>query len=114
MSVHHLLHAWMTDAEAHALVVIADMRADRAQSVMTRDAAAGLHPHLAGRQLDLVMKHRDRRERHLVEMHRLADRPAGFVHVGAGQEQQSLFASDMTFGGDALEAAPPRRKEMPL
>ena len=57
--MHQFLHARMTDAEPHALVVVADMRADRAQAVMPRDAAADLHAHLGGRQLDLVVEHRD-------------------------------------------------------
>ena len=114
MRMHQLLHARMTDADAHALVVVADMRADRAQAVMARDAAADLHAHLGGRQIDLVVKHRDVAERHLVEMHRLGDRAAGLVHVGAGQQQQHLLAADRAFGRHALEAPPPRRKRMPL
>ena len=59
MAVHQILAARMADADAHALVVIADMRADRAQAVVARDAAADLHAHLGGRQLDLVVEHRD-------------------------------------------------------
>ena len=83
--MYQLLHAGMPDAEAHALVVVADMRADRAQAVVPGDAAADLHAHLGGRQFDLVVKHRDVAKRHLVEMHRLGNRATGLVHVGTGQ-----------------------------
>ena len=35
---------------------------------MARDAAAGLHADLGGREIDLVMKHDDVAERELVEI----------------------------------------------
>src|ERR1044072_4891516 len=38
--MHEFLHAWMADAETHALVVVADMRADRAQAIMPRSRPA--------------------------------------------------------------------------
>src|SRR4051812_36820568 len=38
MRVHELLDAGMSDAKPHALIVVADMRTDRAQAVMAGDA----------------------------------------------------------------------------
>ena len=74
--LHQFLDAGMTDTDAHAAVVVADMRRDRAQPVVAGDAAAGLHPHLAGREIDLVVEHDDLGEAELVEMRGLADRAA--------------------------------------
>ena len=76
VAVHQLLHAGMADADAHAAVVVADMRGDRAQAVVAGDAAADLHPHLGRRQFDLVVEHHDVAELELVEMRRLRDRAA--------------------------------------
>ena len=57
--LHHLLDAGMADADAHAAIIVADMRGDRAQPVVAGDAAAGLDPHLGGREVDLVVEHHD-------------------------------------------------------
>ena len=59
---HQILAAGMADADAHAHIVVADMGGDRAQAVMAGDAAAGLHPHLAGDEIELVMEHDRRRQ----------------------------------------------------
>ena len=63
--LHQILVAGMADADADAAVIVADMLGDRTQAVMAGNAAADLDPHLAGRQLDLVVKHRDVAERSL-------------------------------------------------
>ena len=68
-----ILGARMTDADPHPTVIVADMRGDRAQAIMAGDAAADLDPHLAGRQLDLVVEHGDVGRRELVELRRLGD-----------------------------------------
>src|SRR5581483_1511516 len=47
--VHELLDAGVTDAEPHPAIIVADMRGERAQAVVTGNAAADLHPHLRGR-----------------------------------------------------------------
>ena len=57
----------MADADAHADVVVAEMRCDRSQAVMAGAAAAGLHPHLAGHQIQLVMEDDDVGRVELVE-----------------------------------------------
>ena len=95
--VHHLLDAGMADADPHPAVVVADMRGDRAQPVVAGDAAAGLHPHLARRQFELVVEHDDVGQRQLVEMHRLGDRASGLVHEGAGQQQLHALAAERPF-----------------
>ena len=113
--VHQLLHARMTDADAHALVVVADMRADRAQAVVPRDAAADLHAHLGGRQFDLVVEHRDVAERASCR-NASPRRPRGRTRscrcraAAAAPSRAPMRA----LGRDALEAPPPRRKAVPL
>ncbi len=115
VGVDLILHTRMTDPEAHAAIVVADMRRDRTQAVVPRDAAADLHPHLAGRQLKLVLEHHDVGElRQLVEVHRLRHRVAGLVHIGARHQQQNLLASQRAFGCDTLKTAAPRREAVAL
>ena len=46
----------MADADAHARVVVADVRGDRAQAVVAGIAAAGLDLQLGRRQVDLVVE----------------------------------------------------------
>ena len=50
--LHQLLVARMADAHAHAPIVVADMRGDRAQAVVAGIAAACFQSHLAGRQFE--------------------------------------------------------------
>src|SRR5262245_60493995 len=104
----------MSDADAHAPILVADMRRDRAQSVMAGDAAAGLDPHLAGRKVDLVVHHHDVGEPELVEMRSLRHRAARVVHVGAGQQQQRALAADRPLRRHALKAPPPRTDAVAL
>ena len=59
----------VADAQPQSPVVGgAELRMDVAQPVVARDAAARLHPHLGGRQLDLVVKHGDLALRELEEI----------------------------------------------
>ena len=106
--LHQILVAGMTDADAHAAILVADMRADRAQSVVAGDAAADFDPHLAGRQFDFVVEHRDVAGRHFVELRRLGDGAARLVHESPRQEQQHPFAVDWSLAGDTLKAPAPR------
>ena len=75
---------------------------------MAGDPAADFDPHFGRRQLDFVVKHRDVTGRYFVELRRLGDGPAQFVHVSSRQQQQNAFAFDRSFAGDALEAPAPR------
>ena len=43
-----------------------------------------------------------------------ADRAPGFVHVGAGQQQQNFLSPERAFNRDALEAPTPRRDAVAL
>ena len=79
---------------------------------MAGDAAAGLHPHLAGNKVELVVEHDDVGKIELVEAHRLADRAPRFVHEGLRLEQKHLLAPELAFGGETLEALAPGRKAM--
>ena len=58
--INQRLVAGMADADPHALKVVADMGADRAQPVMAGIAAADLHSDLAGREIELVVKDDER------------------------------------------------------
>src|SRR5580704_2072329 len=55
----HVLVAGMTDADAHAAIVVADVLGDRAQPVVAGNAAADFDPDLGGPQVDLVVEYRD-------------------------------------------------------
>ena len=103
-----ILGARMTDADAHPPVIVADMRGDRAQAIVSGDAAADLDPHLAGRQLDLVVEHGDVGRRELIELRRLGDGAAGFVHECPRKKQQRALAAERSFAGDAGKAPAPR------
>ena len=106
--LHHVLVAGMTDADAHAPIVVADVLGDRAQSVVAGDAAADLDPDLGRPQVDLVVEHRDVVERKLVEVRRLGDGAPRFIHERPGQQQQRALAADRALAGDALETPAPR------
>src|SRR6516164_6783434 len=52
VGLDQVLQSGMPDADAHAPIVVTDMRRDRAQPVVAGDAATGLEAHLAGRKVD--------------------------------------------------------------
>src|SRR5580704_6299586 len=106
--LHHVLVAGMTDADAYAAIVVADVLGDRAQPVMTGNAAADFDPDLGGPQVDLVMKHRDLIQRQLVEVRRLGDGASRLVHESPGQQQERALTADRSFAGDALKTPAPR------
>src|SRR5208282_2604695 len=109
-----ILVAGMADADTHPPVVVADVLADRAQAVVPGNATADFDPDFAWRQLDLIVEYRDVIKRELKEMRRLGDGTAGFIHIGAGQEQQHARAADRPFTRDPLETAAPRPKAVAL
>ena len=109
MHRHQFLYIGFSDADAHALVVVADMGGDRAQAIVTGIAAPDLDPHLGRLQIDLVVKHHDLARLELVEARGLLHRAARFVHESAGQQQQDTLARQRAFHRYALEFAPPRR-----
>ena len=73
---HELLHVRLADADAHAPVVVAQVRRDRPQSVMPGVAAADFYPHFGRPQIDLIVKDGDVTRLQLVEVHGFRDRPA--------------------------------------
>src|ERR1700759_2211594 len=83
------------------------MRGDRAQAVVTGDAAADLDPHLRRRQFELVLEHGDLARPELEEVRGLLHRAAGVVHVGRGLEQDDALALERAFRSLALKAAAP-------
>src|SRR5271165_5294539 len=103
----------MADAEPHAPVVVADMRADRAQTVVSGVAAADLHPDLCGRKIELVVKDRKGARVELVKTQRFADASARLVHVGLRRKQQDPLAADRPFRHEAGKAGPERTEAMP-
>ena len=82
--MHERLVAGMADAESHAPVVVAHMRGDRAQAIVSGVAAAELYPQLARREIEFVMQHEYVGERDLVETRRLGDGAAALIHEGFG------------------------------
>src|SRR6266404_268893 len=98
----------MTDPEPYPAVVVADMRGDRAQPVMTGDAAADLDPHFRRRQFEFVLKHGDVAGGQLEEVRSFLNRAPGLVHVGGRPQQNDLLAIERAFGSLALKTAAPR------
>src|SRR5262249_15689512 len=103
-----VLGARVANADAHPPVIVADMRGDRTQAVVSGDAAADLDPYLAGRQLDLVVENDDVADRKLIKLRRVGDGAGGLVHECSGQKQQHALAGDRPLAGDALKTAAPR------
>src|SRR5262249_25795119 len=66
------LVARMADADAHPHIIVADMGSKRLQPIMSGNAAASLHPHLAPREVELVLDHDHIAKIELVEAHTLA------------------------------------------
>ena len=66
----------MTDAHADADKVRSQMVGNVADAVMAAMAAAGFHPDLAQRQVQLVIDHENPGRRQFVEAHRFSDRLA--------------------------------------
>src|SRR5271165_28793 len=92
------LVAGVADADPHALVVVADMGADRAQSVMAGIAAADLYPDLGGREIEFVVNNEERACVELPEAQRFADAASGFVHEGLRLEQHDPNLADQPLG----------------
>src|SRR5262249_20537323 len=105
--VHELLDAGMTDAEPHPAIVVADMRGDRAQAVVTGDAAADFHSHFPRRQLELVLEYGDLAGAELEEVRGFLHRAPGVVHIGRGLEQDHALALERAFRCLTLKAAAP-------
>ncbi len=68
---------------------------------MSGDAAARLHPYLAGREIELVMEDDHVAEAELVEAHCLAHGAAGLVHEGLRLEQEHGVFAELAFGQEA-------------
>src|SRR3954470_12745692 len=102
----------MTDPEPHPAIIIADMRGDRAQPVMTGDAAADLHAHFCRRQFEFVLKHSDVGGGELEEIRCFLNCAPGLVHVGGRPQQNDLFAIERAFGSLALKTTAPWCKTM--
>src|SRR5256885_17193193 len=97
----------MTDPQPHAPILVADMRGDRAQPVVTGDAPADLDAHLGGRQFELVLKHRDFVGRELEEIRSLLNRASGVVHEGPWTKQDHPPMIERAFRRPALKTAAP-------
>lgn len=103
MAGHPVLMPRMADAQPHAAKVRPQMLVNRAQAVMPRRTAAGLHLDAEGRDVEFVVKDGQGVHAQLVEAQRLADAAAAFVHEGGGLQQQDLLTADPPFLGPALE-----------
>ena len=88
---HALLVAGMADAEPHPPVLRRAQHAvHAAQPVVPGRPAAALHPHLARRQVELVVERRDRLRRQLEERRRRLHALARLVHVGQRLERRAM------------------------
>lgn len=66
--VNPVLIARVTDAKTHATVIVADMRADRAQPIMSGIAATGLDSQLGGGKIELVVEDDDVAQSEFIEL----------------------------------------------
>src|SRR5882757_5389520 len=98
----------MTDPEPHTAVVVADMRGDRAQPVMTGNAAADLHAYFRQRQFEFVLKHGDVGGTELEEVRGFLNRAPGLVHESGRPQQNDFFTIERAIGSLALKTAAPR------
>src|SRR5262245_65868597 len=97
----------MTDADAHADEVAADMRGHRSETVMPGQAAPRLHPDLAGREVELVVEDHDVAGLELVEAHGFARGAARLIHGGLRLQQQHLLLPELAFGNVSVDALAP-------
>ncbi len=97
----------VADPDPNPRIVGAKVVVERAQAVVPGMATAALEPHLARREVELVVEYHDRLWFELEEACRLADRLARAVHVGPRLEQHDLAAAEPPFGDLALELCAP-------
>src|ERR1700761_6701363 len=107
VAVHHFLDTGMTDPDAYPAILVANMGRDRTQAVMPRNAAADLDPHLAGRQFEFVLKHRDVALAELEETGGFLHRAPRLVHESRGAEHHHPPAIERAFRGLALKTTAP-------
>ena len=97
----------MPDADADAYVVVADVSADRAQSVVPGVAATGLDLEVAGRRSSSSWTTMMSATAILRKRAASPTGAAGLVHVGLGLEQQHPLAAEFAFADEALETLAP-------
>ncbi|MEY4256426.1 MAG: hypothetical protein RLZZ141_1653 [Pseudomonadota bacterium] len=111
---NHVLVAGMAHAHARTAEVRTHLPDDRAQAIVTRRPAAGLHAEPSGGQIHLVMEHHDLIERGFIEFGGGRDRAATFVHIGLGLHQQGAHLArrgqDIALADLALKLGAPRPK----
>ena len=94
---HPVLVARMADAEAHAGEVLGtEAGVDRAQAVVPRRAAAVLHPHPGGGEVEFVVEDEDVLGRNFMKAGGLGHRrPPGLVHVGLRRQEHRPSAAQV-------------------
>ncbi|RMU89911.1 hypothetical protein ALP20_200212 [Pseudomonas coronafaciens pv. coronafaciens] len=99
--------ARMADAKPQAMkcVLVAELRDDVAQAVVTAMAAASLEFGNARRQVKFVMRHQNRFDRNAVETGKCRDGLAAAVHVGGGDQQTNILTLMREAPGQAKEFA---------
>src|SRR5262245_37422068 len=104
----------MADADAHAPVVVLDMRRDRAQAVVAGVATTRLDPELGRGEVDLVVEHVDVALADLDVALRLAHRLAAVVHIGLRLQERHAVPADRAVADKPVEAPLPRPEAVPL
>src|SRR3954454_3275073 len=107
VAVDQFLYAGMANSQPHAPILVANMRGDRTQPVVTGDAAANLDAHLGWRQFELVLKHRDFVCSELEEIRSFLNRAPGVVHESRGTKQDHPLMIERAFSRLALKAPAP-------
>ena len=78
--MYEFLDAGMPNTEPHTAIIVADMRGNRAQPVMSGNTATDFYADLGRRQLEFVMEHYDIGDPELEEVRGfLTARPKSFI-----------------------------------
>ncbi|KPX26538.1 hypothetical protein ALQ28_05001 [Pseudomonas syringae pv. delphinii] len=99
--------AWVANAKPQAMkcVLVAELRDDVAQTVMTAMTAAHFEFGNARRQVQFVVRHQNRLDRDTVEARKRRDSLAAAVHVGGGDQQTNILTLMRKASGQAKEFA---------
>ncbi|GBH08045.1 Aconitase A [Pseudomonas syringae pv. actinidiae] len=86
-------------------VLVAELRDDVAQAVVTAMTAAHFEFGNARRQVQFVVRHQNRLDRDTVEARKRRDSLAATVHVGGGDQQTNILTLMRKASGQAKEFA---------
>src|SRR5258706_8442093 len=94
----------MIDAEPQAPIVIAEMRIDRAQSIMAAGPTTAFDTQPPQGQIELVMDDQHVIRLQLEKLCRRLHGATGLVHISERAEEDDLLILERAFPGDTMKA----------